>query len=107
MLLYAFAFITHVVRLTLRNDALRLDTRSSTLPSGVEDIYIGALISLLVTGRLFPKYRSDWQELDYILIRHPLLFTMLGLGLGYASTANIQTWEKNNSSMISDQLMGL
>ncbi|PBK94641.1 hypothetical protein ARMGADRAFT_60820 [Armillaria gallica] len=25
---------------------------------------------------LLPKYRSDWQELDHILARHPLHFTV-------------------------------
>ncbi|KAK0232372.1 hypothetical protein EDD85DRAFT_847591 [Armillaria nabsnona] len=46
-----------------------------TLPSSVEDIYIEIVISPFVTD-LLPKYRSDWQELDHILARHPLLFTV-------------------------------
>ncbi|PBK70916.1 hypothetical protein ARMSODRAFT_955634 [Armillaria solidipes] len=46
-----------------------------TLPSSVEDIYIEVVISSFVP-ELLPKYRSDWQELDHILARHPLLFTV-------------------------------
>ncbi len=41
----------------------------------MEDIYIEVVISPFVTD-LLPKYRSDWQELDHILARHPLHFTV-------------------------------
>ncbi|KAK0469209.1 uncharacterized protein EV420DRAFT_14608 [Desarmillaria tabescens] len=54
-----------------------------TIPCSVEDIYIEVAVSPFDTS-LLPKYRSDWQELDHILARHPLRFTVrLGIYIDY------------------------